>query len=153
MKKLLVGLITILFLYSCGHTKTNIPNEDTYIFSEKSELRIFRSELITTKSSEGLFVVALGSYSSTEYTKTVYKFYAKAKDGQYIYFEINPSDIGFILDSTVITPYVVFDHLYTTIGDQQNSLIDIWANRDNKINRVKIYCKPELIPQNLLLSL
>lgn len=104
MRKYILILISSLLLFSCGKPITKSE------FSDKAELRRFKVETTTTKTSSGYLFFFVGQYSSSERTYSEIKFYAKNKLNEYCLFECSLHDVKIKLDSTIVNAYVEFKY-------------------------------------------
>ena len=154
--KIYIILITLTILLS--GCLTPITKSE---FSDRAELRRFKVETTTQKTSSGYLFFFVGQYSSSENSISKIKFYAKNKNDEYCLFEVNSSDVKIKLDSTITNAYVTFkfhENLFSgkeTAGIAIDSLsfdnIKYFLNTSTLIKAI-ITCNPKDFPENINLD-
>ena len=137
MKKLILLLITVLILTSCGQ-----PYTDRH--TTKIPLRqLVKSETKETYSSASFFLIA-GSANSGTYTTTDVKAMG-AVDGEYRYLQMDFQKIRIKLDNTVKIPYVIINYRDDHVED-----INYLLKYEYNIDSYTIVCPEQYLPEHLL---
>lgn len=154
MKYLLLVLVILIF-WSCS---TPITKSE---FSNKAELRRFKVETTTSKTSSGYLFFFVGGYNSSESSYSKIKFYAKNKLNEYCLFELSQSSIKIRLDSTVNNAYVNFKYNESLLNGESSILtgdslsyntIKYLINNYSLWVDATIVCNPKDFPENINLN-
>jgi len=158
MKKILFLLTLPLFLFSCYNQKQIDENEkyekqkyeSVCEFGEKSELRVFKSEVETSSSSSGWYCIAVGSYSSSNRTYKYIKLYAKNKKGCFCYFKCDVEKVQFKIDNNVKIPTVEFlmDESWFEYF-RTKTIIEQQLKSDNCDMNIVVTCTDKQFPSEL----
>ena len=155
MWKYILIIILGITIFSCN---TPITKSE---FSDKAELRRFKVETITNKTSSGYLFFFMGGYSASESNVSKIKFYAKNRFDEYCLFEFSLSDVKIKLDSTVVNAYVEFkmnDYLMsgksTATGYSDSLDYDkiLYIVRNYDYIKAIITCNPKDFPENINLD-
>jgi hypothetical protein len=137
MKKLILLLVAIVLLTSCGQ-----PYTDRH--TKKIPLRqLVKSETKETYSSASFFLIA-GSASSGTYTTTDVKAMG-AVDGEYRYLQMDFQKIRIKLDNKVKIPYVIINY-----HDKKAEDINYLLKYEYNIDSYTIVCPEQYLPEHLL---
>lgn len=133
MRSVLIVLI-VLFACSCGKQYS----------TSKMHLRQLLTESVTDKSTSGNFFLIVGSFSQKEDTKQIIKVFAQQDNSFYQYLEFNLSDVRFIIDNTIDTPFIVVKAFHDSDNLPDMSLIKYGRNPT-----VNLYCPEKYMPENI----
>ena len=127
-------------------------------FSNKAELRRFKVETTTTKTSSGYLFFFVGGYNSQESSYSKIKFYAKNKLDEYCLFECALNNVKIKLDSTVNNAYAVFKPDDSLKAGERTLSVDSLSYDVMRsfitydFISVTIICNPKDFPENINLD-